>query len=86
MRTFNFSAADVDNCGGVIGYPEEGYYVIAINDGKLKRGEMLTQAHLAAAHVQGAGLKRYGPADDEIVHVRLDASGTFTEYDPRTLL
>lgn len=85
MRTFTFTPNEIEACGGIIGYPEPGCYVIAVQDGLLRRGERLNSEHMASAAIQRAGLARYGPADDEIIHVRLNEEGAFVEYDYRTL-
>ncbi|WP_273794818.1 hypothetical protein [Brucella intermedia] len=68
---------------GIIGYPEEGLYVLAMKGENILGGERCDDDinDDVAMGVQGSALMRYYPADAELVAARCDSAGVFTRRE-----
>ena len=76
MRTFKPTELDIQDCGGVIGYPRPGRYILMVRDERILGGEIERTGEFRR---QFAALPRYYPEDAERIVADLSADGTFTQ-------
>ena len=78
MRTFSPSPKEIEDIGGIIGYPQAGRYVVMVKNNKILGGEI---ERAGERRQQTVALHRYYPDDAETVIVVLDQNGVFSETD-----
>ena len=78
MKKLKPTAQEIEDCGGVIGYPTPGRYVLMRDGDKILGGEIERRDEFPS---QKAALPKYYPEHATRMVAVLDEEGTFTETD-----